>query len=124
MKLMHAALVCSTENKADRFFADLLGFKKSEPKILFRELSQALFGVDEDLTIIKYLDEKMVLEILIHQAGAAPPARLAHLCIEVEDPDALLTRCRDRGVEIRQVHKGDKIITFIADDDGNLFELV
>ena len=123
MNLKHVALVCSSEEKADRFFADVLGCRKNEPRILPRTLSQALFKVDADLKIVKYQGESTVWELFIHKAGASPKVRIEHVCIEVSDPHAVLTKCRDHGLEIRQVPKGEKIITLIADYDGNLFEL-
>jgi len=123
MKVKHVALVCSSEERADRFYANLLGFQKNAPKILPRALSQALFGVGEELKIVKYQGDSTVFEIFIHPPHAGSDGRLEHTCLEVGDTGAVLAKCRDHGIEIRQVAKRDKTITFIADYDGNLFEL-
>ena len=49
--------------------------------------------------------------------------RIDHVCLEVDSLEAFLEACRKMEVEIVQVPKGDAMITFIKDDDGNLFEI-
>jgi catechol 2,3-dioxygenase-like lactoylglutathione lyase family enzyme len=45
MKIIHTGLAASSEEKADRFFIDILGLEKSMPKILDKKLTQAIFGI-------------------------------------------------------------------------------
>jgi len=54
MLLKHAGLACSTEDKADKFYRDLLGLKKSESKYLSADLSKAIFDLDSELQMINY----------------------------------------------------------------------
>ena len=63
MILRHVALVCSSEKNSDRFFKDLLGLEKVEPKILARSLSMAIFNVDAELLMINYRGEQVHFEI-------------------------------------------------------------
>ena len=123
MNLRHVALVCGSEENADRFFGTVLGLKKSEPKTLPRALSAALFDIDRDLTVINYLSDRVHFEIFI--AGRAPRrARpIEHVCVDVCDLGAFLVRCRDAGATAIQVPKGDSLLTFIRDADDNLFEI-
>ena len=123
MNLRHVALVCSTVEKADRFFAGLLGLKKSEPKTLPRALAKPLFDIDSELTVVNYMNEHVHFEIFIdaHHPRSARPVE--HICLEVHDLPALLRGCRDSGVKIIQVPKGDSLLTFLRDFDDNLFEL-
>ncbi len=123
MRLKHIALTCSSEAKADWFYRDLLGLKKTAPKILPPALTKAIFGLDAELTIINYLDAHLQLEIFIAGQNAEPAATIEHLCIEVDDLQGFIEKCRALEVEINQVPKGDSTLTFIKDNDGNLFEI-
>jgi catechol 2,3-dioxygenase-like lactoylglutathione lyase family enzyme len=49
--------------------------------------------------------------------------QMAHVCLEVDDLQDFLKKCRDLDVEISQIPKGDRTLTFIRDFDGNLFEI-
>jgi len=63
MILRHVGLVSSSEEKADVFYADLLGLIKSEPKLLSLELAKAIFNVDRELVTINYQDAHIHFEI-------------------------------------------------------------
>ena len=123
MILRHVALTCSTEKKSDRFYKNLLGLEKSEPKTLPMTLSRAIFNVDTELMMINYQGEKILFEIFItgHLINAA--RQIEHVCLEVDDLENFLKQCRDLDVKISQIPKGDRILTFISDFDGNLFEI-
>ncbi len=122
MTLRHVALVCSSEENADRFFGRVLGLKKAEPKTLPRALSLALFGIDRDLAVINYTGVGAHFEIFIDRDGPRRAGHAEHVCIEVSDLGAFLPRCRDAGATVIQVPKGDSLVTFIRDADDNLFE--
>ena len=59
MHLRHVGLTCSSEENADKFYRDLLGLKKSEPKTLSADLSRAIFNLDIELQLINYTDENI-----------------------------------------------------------------
>jgi catechol 2,3-dioxygenase-like lactoylglutathione lyase family enzyme len=123
MLLKHVGLACSTEANADKFYRKLLGLNKSEPKMLPSDLSRAIFNVDAELPIINYMDEKVHFEIFITGPVDELPGQIAHHCLEVDDLPAFIEQCRSLGVEISQIPKGAKVLTFIKDFDGNLFEI-
>jgi len=123
MILQHVALTCSSEEKADKFYQDLLGLQKSEPKIIPPALSKALFDLNSELKIINYLDENLHFEIFFFDQTSGGAKRIDHACLQVDDLEALLEKCRTLQVKIVQAPKGDKLLTFISDDDGNLFEI-
>jgi catechol 2,3-dioxygenase-like lactoylglutathione lyase family enzyme len=124
MILRHVALACSSEEKSDKFYQDLLGLQKSEPKTIPAALSQALFDIDSELKIINYLDENLFFEIFVSDRNSGGAKRVDHVCLQTDDLNALLERCRRLQVKILQVPKGNKLLTFISDDDGNLFEII
>jgi catechol 2,3-dioxygenase-like lactoylglutathione lyase family enzyme len=123
MLLRHMALTCSSEKKSDRFYKNLLGLQKSEPKILPIPLSKAIFNVDSELMMINYQSEQVHFEIFITDHSISDGRHIEHVCIEVDDLQNFLTKCRDLEVEIFQIPKGDRTLTFIRDYDGNLFEV-
>ena len=123
MNLRHVALTCSSEKNSDRFYKNLLGLQKSEPKILPLHLSKAIFNIDFELPIINYLSEDAHFEIFIIGHSMNHVRHLAHICLEVDDLQGFLKKCRDLEVEVSQIPKGDRTLTFIRDFDGNLFEI-
>lgn len=124
MNMHHLALVCSSEQNADRFYKELLGLKKSVPKILSTELVRAIFNTESEMTVINYAGEKVRFEIFIADPGNAPDAiPLPHVCLEVKAINRLVEKCRAMGFEVILAPKADRILTFILDHDRNLFEI-
>ena len=123
IKFVHTGLAASSEEKADRFFIDILGLEKSEPKIIDKKLAHALFGIDAELLMIHYGSEAVDYEIFIHQEYKAPEKQIAHSCIKVNDLEKIVKKCKDAGLKVIEVPKGSGVVTFISDYDGNLFEV-
>ena len=123
MILRHVALVSSSEEKADKFYADLLGLKKVEPKRLPSALSKAIFNIESELIIINYMGDSVHFEIFINNPQMKSAGKVEHVCLDVIDLDAFLEKCRRFEVTILQVKKENKLLTFIMDYDDNLFEI-
>ena len=124
MLLRHVGLTCGTEDNADKFYRDLLGLNKSEPKTLPPDLSKAIFNLDAELQMINYMDENIHFEIFITNRHSTTPSQIDHQCLEVENRSVFIEKCRSLGVETALIPKGDKTLTFIKDFDGNLFEIL
>ena len=120
MELSHVAVACGSEENADRFYADLLGLRKAEPKRLPVAIGRALFGIERELTIINYLGDSARVEVFICPAA---PKTVEHSCLAVDDLGEFLRRCEELGIETIRLPKGETIITFVRDRDGNLFEI-
>ena len=123
MLLRHAGLTCSTEDNADKFYRDLLGLNKSEPKTLPADLAQAIFNLDAELKMINYMDDHIHFEIFIAKQFSTSQRQIEHQCLEVDDLKGFIEKCRSMEVEVALIPKGDKTLTFIKDFDGNLFEI-
>ena len=123
MLLKHAGLTCSTEDNADKFYRELLGLNKSEPKTLSADLSKAIFNHDAELQIINYMDDNIHFEIFIANLSSTSQRPIEHLCLAVDDLAGFIEKCRRMQVEVALIPKGDKTLTFIKDFDGNLFEI-
>ena len=123
MRLRHVGLTCGSEENSDRFYRDLLGLEKSAVKTLPARLSEAIFNLDAELRIINYTGENVHFEIFITRQLIDQDGRIEHACLEVADLESFLEKCHAMEVEISQISKGEKILTFIKDFDGNLFEI-
>ena len=123
MILRHLALTCSSEERSDKFYKNLLGLQKSDPKKIPPALSKALFDIDSELKIINYLDDCLHFEIFITRHNTSGIRRIEHVCLEVDDLAEFLEKCRTLQVKIVQVPRGNKLLTFVSDDDDNLFEI-
>lgn len=116
-------LVCRSERNADRFFVTVLGLAKSEPKTLPSEMSQGLFGVAAELLMINYTGDDLHFEVFIFPDLEPSNDPIIHACLAVEDRDAFLAHCEKHGVGVVRVPKGERLLTFVRDYDGNLYEI-
>ncbi len=123
MNLLHVALVCKSEENSDKFYRDLLGLTKSASRVLPAALSSAIFGIDSEMKMINYSDGPIYFEIFIKEGERGGMDRVAHCCLEVNDLSEFLDGCRNMGLKVVQVPKGESVVTFINDHDGNLFEI-
>jgi catechol 2,3-dioxygenase-like lactoylglutathione lyase family enzyme len=122
MKILHVAVPCRRVENADLFYGRLLGLIRSEPRSVPRELALALFGLDQELTVIYYTSDDMQFEVFV---GAFPPQapQVKHVCLKVAGLEAFLAVCREIGVQVIRAPKADKVVIFIRDLDGNAFEV-
>lgn len=132
MKLLHVALVRSSEAASDRFFQDILGLARTRTKTASAELCAQLFGRAREHQIVYYGNEHLLFEVFVSDRGDFGESRLGHLghvCLEVGDTRELLARCAAAGIEVRRAVPGTGgtggggAVIFIADEDGNLFEI-
>ena len=123
MDLVHIGLVSTSESHADRFFGQLLGLEKTKTSQLPAAISAGLFGVDQDIGIGYYGNDSMVFEVFFTGWHEPKDRKISHTCIQVADLDAFLSKCESMDYEVRRVPKGEKEVVFIADHDGNLFEV-
>jgi catechol 2,3-dioxygenase-like lactoylglutathione lyase family enzyme len=123
MKLLHIGLASRSEKNSDKFFKELLGMEKREPKTLPASMSEAIFQVNADLKVVNYTGDRVHFEIIIGGPEKSGNRPIAHVCLGVNDLAAFLQKCRRLNVSVFQVPRGDSLLTFFRDDDGNLFEI-
>ena len=102
MMLQHVAVTCSSEKNSDRFYKNLLGLKKSGPKILPSSLSMAIFKVDSELLMINYLGESVHFEVFITGHAIDRERQIEHVCLEVDDLQIFLKKCIDMDIQRSQ----------------------
>jgi catechol 2,3-dioxygenase-like lactoylglutathione lyase family enzyme len=122
MKILHVGLPCRRVESADLFYQRLLGLNRSQPSTLSRELTFTLFGLDQDLTVISYRSEDTHFEVFVGEFPLSVP-QVNHVCLKVANLEAFLTSCQEIGAQTIRALKGDKVVIFVRDLDGNTFEI-
>lgn len=123
MRLHHAAVVCRSKENADRFYGGILGLKPVKSANLSADLAQRIFGAPRGCDFFFYTDDDLAIEVFVAEVSKEKIPRFPHLCLEVEDRDAFLSRCESKGFRVNRVQRGDSELNFLEDDDGNLFEI-
>ncbi len=123
MRMLHVGIGASGEGNADLFFQELLGLEKAAPIPLAAGMAERIFAVGRDMAIVNYTAAGIRFEVFIDPLYSAPERSVLHACFEVDDLEALVVRCAALGLEVNRVPKGDRVVTFIRDRDGNLYEV-
>jgi len=123
MKLHHMAIVCSTIERADRFYGGVLELKKIKSGTLDRVFGEQLFGISQECEMILYGNEDFRIEVFVTVSDPKMKTPYVHLCLEVKDRKSFVEKCEAAGLTVKRITKGDYLIIFIEDYDGNLFEI-
>ncbi len=121
-KFLHAAVACSSRQNSRRFFSDLLGLKLAKAYDAPAPLMKQLFGIDRDVKVEVYACGDAAIEAFILPGAPVPPPP-AHVCAAVGDKAAFLSKCRKAGLPMVEAQKGDSVVTFVQDFDGNRYEI-
>ena len=125
MKFVHSALRVSSSEEASRFYEELLGFPLLREYEVKKELSTKLFGISRD-SLIRLYDAGggVSLEVFIDGKNEEPSPTLVHVCLEVEDRQALKKKAKEMGFRVVEAEReGTHDLVFIYDNDGNVFEI-
>ena len=120
-KTLHVALLYSDRKKAEIFFTKILLLSHTKTFTLSKELSNDIFGIDNEVTVDVYSNDKSYFEIFITEIQ--PDYSYEHTCIEIDNNEEFLKRCKEYEIEPKFVKKGNKTLMFIIDFSGNLFEI-
>jgi catechol 2,3-dioxygenase-like lactoylglutathione lyase family enzyme len=123
MRLNHVALVCGSEQNADVFYKDVLGLRKIKSFVLSNDLAHRIFGIDREYHVVVYGNDRFTAEVFIDDRSPERDKSLEHVCLEVEDREEFVKKCEAMHVEVNRIPKGDALLTFVKDYDGNLFEI-
>ena len=123
MKLHHIAIVCSSIKRADRFYEGVLGLKKIKSATLDRAFGEQLFGISQECEMILYGNQNVRIEVFVTVLNPKIRMPYHHLCLEVEDRKSFVEKCEEAGLTVKRISKGDYLIIFMEDYDGNLFEI-
>jgi catechol 2,3-dioxygenase-like lactoylglutathione lyase family enzyme len=121
ISLHHVGIECSGQQSAHRFFTSILGFSKIKSKVISKELSASIFGIDKEVPIDVYENGKMRVEVFMIKSRKE--STYQHLCFEVEDKDKFLVVCKQHGLSPFFVENEGKQLLFVRDFSNNLYEI-
>ena len=119
--LNHVALKCKDEEGAKTFFTDILGIPLTKKFGISGDLSETIFGIKGNVDILVYDNNETRFEVFIGQVGKKHGYE--HTCIEIDDKNEFINRCKKYEIEPISVKKEGKDILFVRDYSGNLFEV-
>ena len=123
MRLNHVALVCRSQENADRFFEGILGLKKIKSSDLPKELAARIFGHTVECQLLRYEGENFAFEVIVQDKIQTKNNPFGHLALDVADREEFIQRCRSAGLKVNVVPRGDARLCFMEDNDGNLYEI-
>ncbi len=121
VKLNHIALQFKSKENADTFFSDILGINKTKEFELSKNLSEKIFDISEEVKVCVYENEDCKFEVFI--TDSKNNFSFNHTCIEIDDKEEIIRKCRENGLEVRLVEKNDKTLLFINDFADNIYEV-
>lgn len=123
MRFHHAAVECKSPESADRFYKDILGLVKKKTQTLDVRLSEQIFGIASPCHMILYGNDDVAIEVFCPPKPLQKSPSFGHLCLEVENREALLESCAAAALPVKKIPKGDYLVVFVEDYDRNLFEI-
>jgi catechol 2,3-dioxygenase-like lactoylglutathione lyase family enzyme len=119
--LLHIGLQYPDKARAEKFFGEILGLPKQKEFILQAELSRLLFGTDSNVEVVAYGDDKFKFEVFITKGDI--PKNFNHVCWAVKDKNEFIEVCKKNNIDHVIVEKDGKLLTFIRDLGGNVYEI-
>ena len=117
----HVALQYKDRSKAEVFFTKVLEIPLKKTFTVSKELTKAIFGIDEEVLVDVYDNEKICFEVFVTKKRTK--YSYEHTCVEIKDKDGFIRRCKKYGIEPIFVKKELKTLLFIRDFADNLYEI-
>ncbi len=121
MNLLHIALHCPSEKKADIFFNKILGLKQKKQFKISSSLSKQFFGIEKEGEVKLFSNNNVCFEIFI--TAIKPKIAYEHICLMVEDKEKLIAKCKKYGIQTYITKKDKKEFLFVKDYAGYLYEI-
>jgi len=120
-KIKHVALTYKNKDEADTFFIKVLNLDFKKSFILSEDLTYKIFGIKQETKVQVYTNDYSYFEIFISKK--LPKQYFDHTCIKVDSKENFIKRCKENKIDPIYVKNGEKILLFIKDYSGNLFEI-
>lgn len=120
-KIKHIALQFDNKKYADIFFNKILGLSLIKSFSLTKELSNEIFGLKSKVEVIQYANTNLCFEIFITENKKS--ICYDHVCIEIENKNDFISLCKENNIKPIYIEKDDKLLLFIKDFYGNLYEI-
>ncbi len=121
----HIAVASATEAESDKFFVDLLSFKKIRSFEVDSAKMTKFFGVNQKKNFVRYQKDNVGVEVIITGDNTKAKDIFTHTCLVVEDQDKLVNKANSLGFTIIKVPRddGNGFYLFLKDSYENLYEI-
>jgi methylmalonyl-CoA/ethylmalonyl-CoA epimerase len=123
MLLNHVGIINESEEKAVRFYHDLLGFEKTREFIVSSELSEQLFSLSREIKVLVFERDGIKLEVFICPECRQPVPDYRHIGLLLDDFQAIKEKAQKTGSELVVGRTAEKTVYFLKDFFGNLIEI-
>lgn len=119
--IKHVGLTIKDPSEIKNFYQNILGLIIEKEFTLTRQLNQQLFGFYEEVPVTRLSNGTDIFEIFVTKL----PSRnnYSHLCIEVDDREALIEKVKKMNYSLTIVEREPDPLVFIQDKFGNNFEI-
>ncbi|MEW6418466.1 MAG: VOC family protein [Nitrospirota bacterium] len=123
MLLSHVGIINESEDKAVRFYHDLLGFEKTREFVVSAKLSEQLFSVSREIKVLVFERDCIKLEIFICPECRQRFPEYSHIGLLLDNLQSIKEKAQQTGVELIVGRTEEKTVHFLKDFSGNLIEI-
>jgi catechol 2,3-dioxygenase-like lactoylglutathione lyase family enzyme len=123
MLLNHIGVFNKSREDALLFYRDFLGLALTRETTVSQELSEQLFAISRDITMLVFEKDGIKIEIFICPECKLPSPDLNHIGLLLEDFPEMLQKVLKAGITLITGRTKEKTIYFIRDFSGNLIEI-
>ena len=103
------------------FFTTILGMPRTRSFTVSSEVSSSIFRLPGEVDVLMYDNDRVRIEAFVTPHAAT--SGYTHIGLEVVNLSNVFDTCRRHGVECFTVPRGEKLLYFVRDPAGNLYEL-
>lgn len=121
MKIEHIGLTIKDPVEIDHFYCEVLGMRRIRDFILYKDVSEVVFGIEEDIQVAFLEKDGMTIELFVSEQTNKNP--IDHICISVSDRKLLIQKAQQKGYTYTRIKRPEYDLVFLKDKSGNLFEV-
>jgi hypothetical protein len=119
--IQHIGLQYPDKENADLFFGTILGLPKQKEFTVPADVSRMLFGKDKDIEVVAYGDDTFKFELFI--TPGQKPQNFDHIGWTVKNKDEFIEVCKKNNIDHIIMETDGKVLTFVRDRGGNMYEI-
>jgi len=121
MNIEHIGLTIKEPTEIENFYCELLGMCRIRDFILYKDVSEVIFGIEEDIQVSFLEKDGMTIELFVSEQTNKNP--IDHICISVTDRELLIQKAQRMGYSYTRIKRPEYDLVFLKDKSGNLFEV-
>lgn len=123
MLLNHVGIINKSQEHAVRFYKDFLGFEITKHSVVTCELSEQLFEISRDISMLAFEKSGIKIEVFIIPEYVPPSSDLRHIGFLLDDFNETLDKAKQEGINVIVGKTEEKTVYFVKDYSGNLIEI-